>query len=105
MNKKQDKEQLNKHREAILTFRAWAVNRLLTKNTSVLDVILMYAEATHYIKHTLKNDYTLIKENEAPIVQRIKNIVLRRIKNLKFFPNDKKYLQYKSGNTGFLKKV
>lgn len=82
LNKKSENEQINKHREAILTFRAWAVNKLLATDMSALDMILMYAEATHYIKYKLKKDYALIKENEAPFVKRIKNNFLRRKKGL-----------------------
>lgn len=78
LNQKSEREQANKHREALLTVRAWTVEKLFSKEISIENMLLAYTEATYYIKHKLKTDYVKIRDLEAPIVAKIKTVAFKR---------------------------
>jgi ferredoxin len=78
LNQKSEREQANKHREALLTVRAWTVEKLFSKEISIQNMLLAYTEATYYIKHKLKTDYVKIRDLEAPIVAKIKTVAFKR---------------------------
>lgn len=79
LNLRQADSRINSHRNELLSIRYWLVEKLFSKNLSVQNMISMYAKETHHIKEKLKNRYEQIKKHEAPITQKIKRTILRRM--------------------------